>query len=73
MESNQTTNKMKGVSYLTDSRKRITAVQIDIKTIEKYEEQIEDLFDVIIAESRAGEPSIPFEKIVKSLKKKGKL
>jgi hypothetical protein len=63
---------MKGVSYITDSHKRIKAVLIDIKTIEKYDEQIEDLFDVIIAESRRDEESVPFDKVVKSLKKKGR-
>lgn len=64
---------MKGVSYITDSRKRVKAVQIDIKTIQKYDEHIEDLLDVIIAESRRDEPSISFDKVVKSIKKKGKL
>ena len=64
---------MKGVSYITDRKKRLKAVQIDIALLEKYEQQLEDLFDVIIAESRAEEPSVPFEKVVKSLKKKGKL
>ena len=64
---------MKGISYITDDKNRKTAVVIDLKTLNKQAEAIEDLLDVIIAESRKEEESIPFEKVVKSLKKKGKL
>jgi len=64
---------MKGISYITDDKNNRTAVVIDIKTLEKYEQHIEDLLDVIIAESRRDEESISWEKAVKSLKKKGKL
>ena len=39
----------------------------------KYDEQIEDLFDVIIAESRAEEPTVAWEEVKMQLKKKGKL
>jgi hypothetical protein len=64
---------MKGVSYITDGQNRKTAVVIELKTLTKYEEQLEDLLDVIIAESRVNEESIPFEKVLKSLKRKGKI
>ena len=64
---------MKGISYITDEKNRKTAVVIDLKTFNKHEEEIEDLLDIIIAASRKDEVSIPFEKVVKSLKKKGKL
>ena len=64
---------MKGVNYITDSNLKMKAVVIDIETLEKYEQQIEDLLDVIIAESRRNEESIPWEKAVQALKKKGKL
>lgn len=64
---------MKGVSYITDSKSRKRAVVIDLKTLKEYDEQIEDLFDVIIAESRRNEPSISWEGLKKRLKKKGKL
>ncbi len=40
---------------------------------DKYEQQIEDLFDVIIAESREDEDSIPLEHVIKSIKSKRKL
>ena len=64
---------MKGVSYITNNKNRKTAVVIDLKTLKKYDEQLEDLFDMIIAESRAEEPSVSWEMVKKNLKKKGKL
>jgi hypothetical protein len=64
---------MKGVRYITDSKNRKKSVVIDLKTIEKYDENIEDLFDVIIAESRKDEPSVSITEVKKKLKNKGKL
>lgn len=64
---------MKGVSYITNKKNQKTAVIIDLKTLKKYEEQLEDLFDMVIAESRAEEPSVSWETIKRNLKKKGKL
>jgi len=64
---------MKGVNYILDSRKRIKAVVIDIKTIEQHEEKVEDLLDAIIAESRADEPKRSWADVKKSLKLSGKL
>jgi hypothetical protein len=64
---------MKGISYITDDKNRKKAVVIEMKTLVQYEEQIEDLFDVIIAESRAEEPTVAWEEVKMQLKKKGKL
>jgi hypothetical protein len=64
---------MKGVSYITDEHSRKKAVVIDLKTLGKFDEQIEDLFDVIIAESRQHEPTVSWEEVKKRLKRKGKL
>jgi len=64
---------MKGIRYITDSKNRKKSVVIDLKTIEKYDENIEDLFDVIIAESRKDEPSVSITEVKKKLKSKGKL
>jgi hypothetical protein len=64
---------MKGVSYVLDDNDRKKAVIIDLKTIEKFDNQLEDLFDIIIAESRKGEKTIPFEEVVRDMKKRGKL
>ena len=64
---------MQGVTYIMDNHNRRIAVQIELRTLRKFEEQIQDLLDAIIAESRKDEKSLPFEKLVSSLKKKGKL
>ena len=64
---------MKGVTYIKDKKNRKTAVVIDLKTLKKYDEQIEDLFDMIIAESRAEEPAIALETVKNKLRRKGKL
>ena len=64
---------MKGISYITDDKNRKKAVVIEMKTLVQYDEQIEDLFDVIIAESRAEEPTVAWEEVKMQLKKKGKL
>ncbi len=64
---------MKGVSYITDKKSRKKAVVIDLKTLARYEEMIEDLFDTIIAESRSNEPNVDWQKLKSRLKKKGKL
>jgi len=64
---------MRGVSYITDNKSRKKAVVIDLKTLERYDEQIEDLFDAIIAESRRDEPTITWDDLKKRLRKKGKL
>jgi uncharacterized protein YehS (DUF1456 family) len=66
-------NVMKGISYLTDGKNKKKAIVIDYSLFKKHEEELEDLLDGIIAESRAKEESIPFEKVVSNLKKKGKL
>jgi hypothetical protein len=64
---------MKGISYITDEKNRRKALVIDLKTFKKNEEEIEDLLDVLIAESKKEEESIPFEQVMKSLKKKDKI
>ena len=64
---------MKGVSYITDGRNRKKAVVIELKTIEQYPEEVEDLLDVIVAESRKSDELISWEDAKKRLKQKGKL
>lgn len=64
---------MKGVTYVTDDQNKKVAVQIDLKVLEKFDEDIEDLIDGIIAESRKDEERVPLNKVIKGLKKKGKL
>jgi hypothetical protein len=64
---------MKGVDFITDDKNRRKAVIIEIKTIERHPEEVEDLIDVIVAESRRDEPKRSWEDVKKSLRKKGKL
>lgn len=63
---------MKGVSFITDEKNRKKAVIIELKTIEQHQEEVEDLLDVIVAESRKGEPKRDWSEVKKSLKNKGK-
>lgn len=64
---------MKGVSYVTDSSNKKVAVQIDLKLLEKFDQDMEDLIDGIIAESRREEEKKPLAEVLKGLKRKGKL
>ncbi len=64
---------MKGVHYVTDASNKKVAVQIDLKLLEKYDEEIEDLIDGIIAESRKDEERKPLDEVIKGLIEKGKL
>lgn len=64
---------MKGVSFLLNEDNQKVAVQIELKTIAKYQKQIEDLLDGIIAETRKNEEKLPLSQVLKNLKKEGKL
>ncbi len=64
---------MKGVKYLTDGSNKKVAVQIDLKLLEKYDDEMEDLIDGIIAESRKDENRKPLAAVIKTLKRQGKL
>ncbi len=65
---------MKGVSFVTDETKKRRYAQIDLKGIAKYDDSaIEDLMDLIIAESRKDEKSIPWESLKSELIKEGKI
>ncbi len=64
---------MKGVNYVTNADNKKVAVQIDLKLLEKYDDEMEDLIDGIIAEARKGEEKKPLQEVIESLVKKGKL
>ncbi len=59
---------MKGINYVTDDSNKKVAVQIELKLLQKYDEQIEDLIDGIIAESRKDESRKPLSEVIKNLK-----
>ncbi len=64
---------MKGVRYITDAYNRKTAVVIDLEDIETQTEEIHELIDVLVAESRKGGELIPWEKAKQELRQLGKL
>jgi hypothetical protein len=64
---------MKGVTILTDEKKKRKILQVDIKAVAKNPGEFEDLIDVLVAESRKNEPKKSWEVVKLALKKKGKL
>jgi len=64
---------MKGINFITNEKNEKIAVQINLKSIEKHQEEIEDLLDSIIAESRKDEPKKSWNEVKVNLKRKGKL
>jgi hypothetical protein len=64
---------MKGVTFITDETHKKRLVQIELNEITKHEELLEDIFDLIIAESRKGEEKISLSEVKRQLKKAGKL
>jgi hypothetical protein len=64
---------MKGVSYLTDGNNHKKAVVIELNTLERYSQELEDLLDGLIAECRRDDEKVPLVKVISNLKKAGKL
>jgi hypothetical protein len=64
---------MKSVTFLTDKKRNREILQIDLKTLSKNPGELEDLVDVIVAESRKNEKDISLADAKKILKKSGKL
>ncbi|MCI0613067.1 hypothetical protein L0244_08760 [bacterium] len=55
----------KGIQFVTDTKGRKTAVQIDLK---KHGELWEDFYDVLTAKQRKDEPRESFESVKKRLR-----
>lgn len=54
---------MQGLSFVTNETHNKRYAQIDLKIISKFDsEMLEDLMDVIIAEARKDERSVPWTK-----------
>ncbi|MDP1727711.1 MAG: hypothetical protein Q8M15_13080 [Bacteroidota bacterium] len=64
---------MKGISYITDEKNKRKALVIDLKTIETHDEEVHELIDVLVAESRKDDELISWEDAKKHLRKIGKL
>ncbi|MCB9164237.1 MAG: hypothetical protein H6592_07360 [Flavobacteriales bacterium] len=61
---------MKGVSILLDERRKKRIVQIDLDTFVKDPEALDDLIDVIKAESRKHEATVSLDDYLASVKRK---
>jgi len=64
---------MKGVSFVTNAKNEKIAVQIDLKQLQRHQHEIEDILDVIIAESRKDDEDVSWEDAKRELKKAHKL
>lgn len=64
---------MKGISFITDHENRRKAIIIELQTLEKHPNQVEDLWDVLVSESRKSEPKLDWQQVKAGLKKAGKL
>lgn len=64
---------MKGVTFITDETHNKRFVQIDLEQLEKHQNKIEDLLDVIIAESRKDDEEMSWEDVKAQLKASGRL
>ena len=64
---------MKGVSYIMDDQNHKQAVVIDMRTLENYSGELEDLLDGLIAENRKDDEKVPLKTVIENLKKSGKL
>ena len=65
---------MEGVTIIKDETHNKRYIQIELETAAQMStEEIEDLFDAAIAESRKGEETITLEELEAELKKVGKL
>ena len=64
---------MKGVSFVTNAKNEKNAVQIDLKQLQRHQHEIEDILDVVIAESRKDDEDVSWEDAKRELKKANKL
>ena len=64
---------MKGVTILYDEVNKKRLLQIDLSEVDRHSEAIEDLFDLIIAETPEEGESISLEEMTRILKSDGKL
>ncbi len=64
---------MKGVSYITDEQNQKKAVVIEISTLKRHSNDLEDLLDGLIAETRKNDEKVPLKEVISNLKKTGKL
>ena len=64
---------MKGVSFVTNEKNEKIAVQIDLKQLQRHQQEIEDFLDIIIAENRKDDEDVSWEAAKRELKNANKL
>ena len=64
---------MKGISDIIDKKNRKTAIVIDLKLLEKNQEEVHEYIDVLIAESRKHVDFISWDEAKKHLHQKHKI
>ena len=62
---------MKGVTFLKDETNKKQLVQIDMAVLNGDPEQVEDLIDLLIAESRKDDKKLDWKDVKKRLLKGG--
>ncbi len=62
----------KGISLLTEENSKRRYVQIDIATLAKEPDAVEDYLDGLIAEARRSEPTISHDEVLRTMAKRGK-
>lgn len=60
---------MKGVSIIHDETKKKRYLQIDLDMVATKRGEIDDYLDLLLIDSRKGDPLIPFEQVEKRLGK----
>jgi hypothetical protein len=63
---------MNGVTIIEDKAKKRRYMQIDMKAVKDDREGIQDLIDVMIAESRRDQKRIPWSVIKEEMKREGR-
>ena len=61
---------MVGIQYVTNEKGEKVAIQIDLK---HHRELVEDMFDIMIADSRVHEKSTPFGDYIAKRRKRKKI
>jgi len=64
---------MKGISYITDASDRKRAIVIELDELSSIEEEVHELIDVLVAESRADDELLDWDRAKEELKMQGKL
>ncbi len=64
---------MKGVDFIIDEHKNKKAVIIEMKVLDKFQDQIEDLLDGLVAENRRNEQTVSFDSVKSKLKALNKI